>query len=81
MPYSAVTQPRPVPRKNGGAWFSRLAVQQHMGVPEFDEAGPFRVLENARFQAGGAHFVGAAAGGAGKRSHERSLEVRVAAVT
>ena len=44
MPYSAVTQPWPLPRRKPGTPSSTLAVHKHARAAEFDQHGAFGVL-------------------------------------
>ena len=48
MPYSAVTQPLPVPRRNGGTRSSTLAVQITRGVADLDQHRAFGVEQEVR---------------------------------
>ena len=43
MPYSAVTQPLPVPFRKLGTRSSTLAAQMTFGLPDLDQDGPFGV--------------------------------------
>ena len=64
MPYSAVTQPLPVPLRKGGGVFLQAGGDEDMGVAEFDEAGAFGMLGDAGFEADAAQFIGGALAGA-----------------
>ena len=59
MPYSAVSQPWPLPRRNGGTLSSTLAVQMHLGVAELDQHRAFRMLRVVARDAHVAQLVGA----------------------
>ena len=64
MPYSAVTQPRPVLRRKGGTFSSTEAVHSTWVSPNRDEAGALGIFGEAGLEANGAQLVGGAAGGA-----------------
>ena len=64
MPYSAVTQPLPEPLRKGGADLLQAGGDENMGVAEFDEAGAFGMLGDARLEADAAQLVGGAFAGA-----------------
>ena len=72
MPYSAVTQPRPVLRRKGGTFSSTRGGAQHMRVAEAREAGALGIFGEAGLEADGAQLVGGAAGGA-RHGGSRSL--------
>ena len=63
MPYSAVTQPSPLPRRNDGTPSSTLAVHQHPRVAELDQHRALRVARVAAGDANRAQLVGRAAAG------------------
>ena len=58
MPYSAVTQPLPVLRRNGGTRSSTLAVQITLGAADLDEDRAFGVGEKAGRDGRGAQIGG-----------------------
>ena len=62
MPYSAVTQPLPVLRRNGGTRSSTLAVQMTLRVAGLDQHRAFRVHQVVRRHRGVAELVGEVVG-------------------
>ena len=64
MPYSAVTQPWPLPRRNGGTLSSTEAVTSTRVSPKLTRQRAFGMLGEAGFEREGAHLVGGAAAGA-----------------
>ena len=48
MPYSAVTQPRPLSRRNGGTLSSTVAVQMTRVAPDLDQHRALGVADEAR---------------------------------
>ena len=77
MPYSAVTQPRPVLRRNGGTFSSRLAVQSTWVSPMRIRQEPSAWRETPGLEAHLSQGVGGAAGGA----HGVVLSVTVSAAS
>ena len=91
MPYSAVTQPLPPPRSQGGTPWSRLAVHSTWVSPKRTRHDPSAWRETPRSRltgrrSAGARFDGRAAGGraasmpflsCGPRRTQRSLEFRL----
>ena len=75
MPYSAVTQPWPLPRRNGGHLVLDRGGDQHARVAEADQAGAFGMAGEAGFEAKLAHLVGGASG----RAHRANLLILVRA--
>ena len=72
MPYSAVSQPCPLPLRNAGTPSSTLAVHSTVRVADLDQHRAFGVLGEAAGDAQRAQLVGAAAGGT--RGHRGALE-------
>ena len=64
MPYSAVTQPRPVLRRKGGGLSSTVAAAQHVGLAEHGQARAFGVFGGIGLEAHVAHRIGGTARGA-----------------
>ncbi len=64
MPYSAVTQPSPLPRRNAGTRFSTLAVHSTRVSPKLTKDRTFGMAGVAAFDAHLAQLVGGAATGA-----------------
>jgi hypothetical protein len=62
MPYSAVTQPWPLPRNQPGRLVSTDAVTKHLGIAERDEAGAFGLLGDIALDGHCAHLVGFTSG-------------------
>ena len=63
MPYSAVTQPWPLPRRNGGHGLLDAGGAQHLGVAELDQHRAFGVLGEPAREADRAQLIGRAAAG------------------
>ncbi len=59
MPYSAVTQPLPVPLRKPGTPLFQARGDEHMGIPEFDQAGTLGMFGHPGFKGHAAHLVGA----------------------
>ena len=68
MPYSAVTQPSPLPRRKPGTRFSTLAVHSTRVSPKETSTEPFRMAGETALDADFAHLIGEAATGAGNGS-------------
>ena len=60
MAYSAVTQPWPEPRSQGGPRSSSEAVHRTLGVAEGDEAGALGIARDATLERDLAQLVGGA---------------------
>ena len=61
MPYSAVTQPRPLPRSQAGRLVSTEAVHSTRVSPKLDQAAALGVAGEAGLHGDGAHLVWRAA--------------------
>ena len=60
MPYSAVTHPLPVPRRNGGTRSSTLAVQMTLRLADLDQHRAFGVQQVVGGDLGRAELAGSA---------------------
>ena len=61
MPYSAVTQPWPAPRRNGGTPSSMLAVHSTRVAPKLTSTEPSACAVIAALESHGAQLIGGAA--------------------
>ncbi len=61
IPYSAVTQPRPLPRRKGGTFSSDARGAKHAGATELDQHRPLGVAGESARDPHDAQFVGTAA--------------------